>query len=88
MKTQRNWNTLDIHIAAYLEYRGIPIELENLNGRVIFVAPPSDELYRLTSAYNTNDPVPIADYVGSLKALKARMFSARGRTPFNHGVGA
>ncbi len=87
MKTQKKWNTLDIHIAAYLEYRGIPIELENLNGRVIFTAPPSDELYRLTSAYNTNDPVPIADYVGALRALKARMFAARGRVSSTHGVG-
>jgi len=78
MKVQKDWTTLDIHIAPYLAYRGIPIEFENLHGRVIFTAPPSDELYRLASAYNANDPVPVADYVGTLRALKARMFAMRG----------
>jgi hypothetical protein len=78
MNKQKSWSSLDINLSAYLSYRGIPIDLENLNGRVIFTAPQSDELNRLTSAYNENDPVPVADYVGALRALKARMYALKG----------
>jgi hypothetical protein len=78
MNMQKNWTTLDINLAAYLDYRGIPISLENLNGRIIFTAPQSDELYKLTSAFNSNDPVPILDFVTTLKILKSRMLSAKG----------
>jgi hypothetical protein len=78
MKKNQYWTTLDINFAAYLEYRGILISLENLNGRIIFTAPQSDELYKLTSAFNSNDPVPILDFVTTLKILKSRMLSAKG----------
>ncbi len=71
------FSTLEIHLAAYLEYRGMPADLENVSGRVIFTFPQSDTLLRLTNAYNSNDPVPVADYVGSLRSLRARMFASR-----------
>ncbi len=75
---QKRWTSLDINLAAYLNFRGIPIELENLSGRVIFAAHQSDELYRLLDAYNQNDAVPVLDFVSSLKILKSRMISAKG----------
>ena len=83
-KDGSKFSTLEIHLAAYLEYRGIPSELENHGGRAIFTFPQSDTLFRLTSAYNSNDSVPVVDYVGVLRSLKARMFAAR--TP-KQGVG-
>jgi len=75
--TNQKFSTLEIHLAAYLLYRGIPIALESASGRIIFTAPQSEEIYRLISAYNQNDPVPIIDYVGILRSLKAQMFAAR-----------
>jgi len=75
--TLSKWSSFDIHPAAYLEFRGIPITIENISGRAVFTAPLSDELYRLISAYNQNDPIPIIDYVGILRSLKARMYAAR-----------
>jgi hypothetical protein len=39
-----------MNFTVYLEYRGIPISLENLNGRIIFTLAQSDEIYKLTSA--------------------------------------
>jgi hypothetical protein len=75
------WSSFDIHPAAYLAFRGIPITIENISGRSIFTAPLSDELYRLISAYNQNDPVPIIEYVGVLRSLKARMYASRPRRP-------
>lgn len=77
-KTERKWTSLDIYLAAYLAYRGIPVELDVLAGdRVIFTAIQCDELSRLVSAFSMNDPVPAADYVATLRMLKARMYAAR-----------
>lgn len=76
---QKRFTLLDIHIAAFLELHGIHAELENQNGRVIFVFPASDELYRLANAYNLNISIPITDYISTLRTLKARMLSARGQ---------
>ena len=78
MSPHKPWSTLDINLAAYLSYRGIPIDLENLNGRVIFTAMQSDELFCLTQAYNSNDPVPVLDFVSMIKILKSRMITIKG----------
>jgi len=79
MKTQTKsqWSSLDIHTAAYLEFRGIAITLESISGRIVFTADHTDELYRLLAAFNQNDPVPIIDYIATLRSMKARMFAAR-----------
>ena len=74
---QKKFSTLEIHLAAFLELHKIPAELENNGGRIIFTFPRSDEVYRLTDAYNCNEPVPVTDYVSVLRILKARMFSMR-----------
>lgn len=78
---KQRFTTLDIYLAGYLEYRGIPAELEQQGTRVIFTFPQSDELYKLTSAFNSNDSIPVTDYVSSIRTLRARMFSSR-----EHGV--
>jgi hypothetical protein len=77
MKPQK-FTTLDLYLSAFLESHGIKAELENLNGRVVFSFPANDELYKLANAFNSNVPVPIADYISTFKTLKARMFSAKG----------
>lgn len=74
---KQRFTTLDIYLAGYLEYRGIHAELEHQGTRVIFTFPQSDELYKLTSAFNSNDSIPVTDYVSSIRTLRAKMFSAR-----------
>jgi len=78
MDTQRKYRTRDINEAAYLKFRGIPIDLEPNNNLIVFVAPPSDELYRLIIAYNMDDAVPVLTYSATIRALKARMFALKG----------
>lgn len=73
----REWTSLDINLAAYLSFRGLRVDLKNLHGRIVFVAPASDELYTLVDAYNQNDLIPVADYVASLRTLRAKMYSLR-----------
>ena len=79
-KDMQTFSTLDISTAAFLELNGIPAKLENQNGRIIFLFPISDRLYELAHAYNSNVPVPVADFVTALKSLRGRMLSARGRS--------
>lgn len=76
---QKNFTTLDLYLSAFLESNGIKAELENINGRVVFSFPASDDLYKLANAFNSNEPIPIADYIATFKTLKARMLSMRGR---------
>lgn len=72
------FTTLDLYLSAFLESHGIQAELENLNGRVVFSFPANDDLYKLANAFNSNESVPIADYIATFKSLKARMLSMRG----------
>ncbi len=80
MKKIKNWTTRDINEAAYLKFRGIPINLQPVNNLIIFEAPPSDELYRLITAYNMDDAVPVLTYSAAIRALKAKMFALKGGT--------
>jgi len=77
--THKTFSTLDISTAAFLELNGIQAKLENQSGRVIFLFPISDRLYELAHAYNSNTPVPVADYVTALKSLRGRMLTMRGQ---------
>lgn len=76
---QKSFILLDVHLAAFLELHGIPAQLENQNGKIIFNFPVSDDIYRLANAYNSNTPVKIADYIAALKILKAKMYTLRGQ---------
>jgi Domain of unknown function (DUF5659) len=79
MARDKRFSTLDISTAAYLELNGIQAQLENHDGRIIFVFPISDRLYELAHAYNSNALVPVADFVTALKSLRGRMLTARGQ---------
>ncbi len=75
MKTKKQWHTRNINEAAYLKYRGIPINLElSNNNLIIFTAPISDELLSLLSAFNTNDSVPVLSYSDTIRTLKSEMY--------------
>jgi len=78
VQQQKLFQTADLWIASYLEYRGIPSLLENRNRRVVFLFPASETLYRLLTAFQTGDPVPLSEYIEIYKALKNKMFNARG----------
>ena len=79
MKEEKIFETLDIYLSSYLALNGIQPKIEVQNGRVTFNFIVSDELYRLTTLYNSNEPVPVADFVTNVKALRGRMLSLRGQ---------
>ena len=76
---QKQFTTLDLYLSAFLELHGNQPTLEINNGRVVFAFPQSDKLYKLINAYNSNEPVPVTDYISVLKALKGQMLAKRGQ---------
>ena len=76
---RKTFQTLDLYISAYLTLCGIQPELQVTNGRVIFVFPQSEHLYRLLSNYNSNITIPVADFVTTVKMLRGQMLTMRGQ---------
>lgn len=79
MTEKKTFQTLDLYISAYLTLCGIHPELQVTNGRVIFVFPQNDDLYRLLSNYNSNVNVPVADFVTIVKMLRGQLLTMRGQ---------
>ncbi len=71
-KQDKRFTTLELHLASYPNYRGIHIDLENLNGQVIITAHESGELYRLIHACDANASVSVRDYVDIHTAPQGR----------------
>ena len=77
MAEKKTFQTLDLYISSYLTLCGMQPELQVTNGRVIFVFPRSDDLYRLLSNYNSNITIPVADFVTAVKMLRGQMLTMR-----------
>jgi len=76
---QKTFQTLDIYLASFLNLSGLPPKLELNNGKVVFSFPVGDDIYRLTTNYNSNVNVPVTYFVTTVKALRGQMLTLRGR---------
>ena len=76
---KKQFQTLDIYMSAFIKLAGISPGLELNNGKVVFVFPVSDELYKLITDYNSNQPIAITDFVTTVKMLRGQMLSMRGQ---------
>ncbi len=72
------FRTADVWLASFILFHGIDPQLEDLNGRVMFSFPATDAVYSFASDYNSGALVPLISYSEVHKALKGRMFIARG----------
>lgn len=68
---------LDIHLSSFLSLQGIDPELTKQGTRVVFEFPASQEVNKLTRAYNENPSVPVLDFVHHLRKLRSQMFAMR-----------
>jgi len=68
----------DINLSAYLELRGITPKLQNEGPRVIFCFPNDSKTHQAMKSYNENPIVPVLDFVGHLRKLRAQMLNQRG----------
>jgi hypothetical protein len=70
-------NLLDIHVSSFLSLHGIEPVLEHRSGKVIFTFPATDEVYRLMNRFNSDEAVPVASFVTTLKTLRGKMLTAK-----------
>lgn len=75
---KKTLNTLDLYLAAFLTLHGLQPDLQVNNGRVTFNFDITDDLYRFSNAYNSNDTIPVADFVTAVKTLRGQMLTMRG----------
>jgi hypothetical protein len=69
------FETADLYLAAAVAcFASIDPNFSNRNGRVIFLFPKSDVIYRAIADYNSDEPLPVFQYAGTIKDLKGRMF--------------
>jgi hypothetical protein len=78
MAETKIFQTLDLYLASFLAFHGIEPSLETVNGKVIFVFPANDSLYRLIAQYNADAEVPSSSFVTVIKMLRGQMLSMRG----------
>ena len=79
MAETKTLQTLDLYMASFLAFHGIEPSLEIVNGKVIFVFPVTDSLYRLITKYNFDEETPVNSFVTTVKMLRGRMLSMRGQ---------
>lgn len=78
MNEGTTFQTLDLYLSSFLAFHGIQPTLENINGKVVFFFPASEELYQLIARYNSNEAVPVNSFVTVIKMLRAQLLSLRG----------
>ncbi len=76
---EKVFSTLDLYLSAWLLLHQIQPELKTNNGRVTFNFGASDDLYKGAFAYNSNELIPVADYVTAVKTLRGQMLTLRGQ---------
>jgi len=77
MAEKKIFSSLDIYIASFLNLNGLEPSLETRNGKVIFTFEVTDKLYRLMNLYNSNENVPVADFVTTVKTLRGKMLTIK-----------
>ncbi len=73
----RKFQTFDLYLSAFLSLHGVHPKLENVGGRVTFNFDVNDGLYTLMGRYNANEPIPVAAYATTAKALRSQMLSMK-----------
>jgi hypothetical protein len=79
MAEKKTFQTLDLYLASFLAFHGIPPSFETITGKVVFVFPCNDDLYRLIAKFSADDPVPCNSFATTVKMLRGRMLSMRGQ---------
>ena len=76
-KANYNLPILDLYLASFLQLKGFSPILVKQGGRVTFFFPSIEEIYSLCKAYNSNLPVPVVDFVSSVRQLRPQMITLK-----------
>ncbi len=75
--TKQTFATLDIYLASFLTLHGLAPVLELRDRKVVFTFPATDRLYELMDLFSSNEPVPVGDFVTTVKTLRGKMLTAK-----------
>lgn len=78
-REEKEFQTFDMQLAAYLEMRGLRPVFSNRGERVIFIYTATEELYRVLADFNADSPTPIVTYLNALRSMKNRVYARRVR---------
>lgn len=67
----------DIYLASFHLYHNNAPELKLQGTKVIFLYPNDDLFFELSARYNSNEAIPILDFVNSLRQLKSLMMNKK-----------
>jgi hypothetical protein len=68
---------MDLYLASLLWLRGSEPRIEMTGDRAVFTFDPTDSLYETIHYYDSNKPVPVADFVRKVKILKGQMLDIK-----------
>ena len=80
-------NLVDLYSSAYLILKHLEPILELKNGKVVFVFPGTDDVYRLLNEFNEDVPVPVSQFVSVIKILRGKMLTLKERANGTHEKG-
>jgi len=67
----------NIYEAAYLDFKGISVQMLKEGRRIIFLLPDTPGTYQIIAEFNRNPTLKIQDYLTHLRKLRAMMISLR-----------
>jgi hypothetical protein len=71
----------DLNLSAFHLYHGNPPELSLQGSKVIFLFSNDDTFFELSARYNSNETIPVLDFVNALRQLKAVMMNKKLEKP-------
>lgn len=67
----------DLNFSAFLTMNGITPDFVQQGNKVLCLFTPDDKFYRFSALYHSNAPVPILDFVRSLRQLRSKVMLLR-----------
>lgn len=68
----------DVNLSGFQKLHGNEPKLELQGTRVIFLFEPNEDFRRISALYNSNEMVPVLDYVNATRQLRSMMLALKG----------
>lgn len=76
-KAKQKISIYDLNLSAFQKLHGNEPVLELQGTRVIFLFDPNEVFNRISERYNSNEMVPVLDYVSATRQLRSMMMSRK-----------
>jgi len=85
---QRNYETSDLFLAAWLLFHGLNLEINPHPWRknvVVFSSPMTDQLLNLIDLFSNKNGGPIQSYLATVSHLRARIYNLNNQEKVKKG---